>query len=290
MELSARKLVGIFLLTGTYGVDDTPQTAGWTILSDGEGGTGNYAETRVLGSDAVASVQWSLRAPQTEGEYRLITSMHHGGDNTPRLALDAVGILISVGPVPENMPQISADWAPPTTSVVGETVQISVPTVNATSVSLEWRTDDGTTGTDPLTASQDVWSGSLPTPLSPTEIQYRVPMTNDEFEEYSAWITLSVEEVEVFPNAWAFRLQSLAVLFTALALCISLNRRLGRKAGIGKSGALEVFGDLASMPMAEAQVVVATLDLSDVRRPVGWSDEQWVHYGEEYLRDLGGGV
>jgi hypothetical protein len=290
MELSARKLVGIFLLTGTFGVDDTPQAAGWTILSDGEGGTGNYVEQRVINSDGNASAQWSLRAPQTEGEYRLITSIHHGGDSTPRLAVDEVGLLISVGPVPENFPQISNDWSPTINSVVGEEVQISVQTANATSVSVEWKTSDGTTGTGALASAGEYWTGSLPTALSPIDFQYRIVLTNDEFEENSAWMTLSVEAQEVLPNVWAFRLQAMGILFAAIALCITLNRRLGRRAGIGKSGALEVFGDLASMPMAEAQVVAATLDLSDARRPVGWSDEQWVHYGEEYLRDLGGGV
>jgi hypothetical protein len=290
MELSARKLVGIFLLTGTHGVDDTPQAAGWTIASDGEGGAGNYVEARVINSAGVATAQWSLRAPQIEGDYRLITSIHHGGDGVARLALDEVGILISVGPVPENQPQISAGWAPPTNTQVGETVRISVPAVNATSASLEWKTTDGTAGSLPLIASEDDWSGSLPTPLSPTEIQYRVVLKNDEFEENSAWFTLSFEAPEALPNDWAFRLQAIAILFTALALCITLNRRLGRKAGIGKSGAVEVFGDLASMPMGEAQEVVASLDLTDLRRPVGWSDEQWVHYGEEYLRNIGGDV
>ena len=69
MELSARKLVGIFLLTGTHGVDDTPQAAGWTMASDGEGGAGNYVEARGINSAGVATAQGSVRAPQRGGDH-----------------------------------------------------------------------------------------------------------------------------------------------------------------------------------------------------------------------------
>ena len=30
------------------------------------------------------------------------------------------------------------------------------------------------------------------------------------------------------------------------------------------------------------------INMDDPRRPVGWSDEQWMHYGSDYLQSNGG--
>jgi hypothetical protein len=289
MQLSERKLAGLFLLTGTHGVGDTPQADGWTILSDGAGGSGNYVEQRVTSLDGSTSVTWALRAPLVEGDYRLITAIHHGGDASARMAVDEVGVLITVGPVPENLPQISAEWAPPTKTLVGEEMVLSVPASNSTSVSLEW-TSRGAEGSVVMTQQGDAWVGSLPIALSATEIQYRVVMTNEIFVESSAWITLSVEQQDILPNAWAFRFQSIAIMFVSLAFCITLNRRFGRPAKAGISGMKSTFNQPSTIPMAPVQQVVQGIDMSDPRRPLTWSDEQWLHYGEDYLKGLEGGV
>ena len=32
------------------------------------------------------------------------------------------------------------------------------------------------------------------------------------------------------------------------------------------------------------------INLDDTRRPEGWSDEQWMHYGPEYIASSGGEI
>ena len=85
MELSERKIVGVFLTTGTFGVDDSPDNSGWTVISDNNGGSSNYVEIYVLDSDEGISVSWSLSAPSTEGITTFHVGIQHGGDGIARL-------------------------------------------------------------------------------------------------------------------------------------------------------------------------------------------------------------
>ena len=71
--------VGIFLLSSTNANGDIPTTDGWSILSDGMGGSNNYIEFAPPESN-VLSHSWILRADEI-GEKLLYVSVHHG-DNT----------------------------------------------------------------------------------------------------------------------------------------------------------------------------------------------------------------
>ena len=98
MELSERKIVGVFLTTGTFGVDDSPDNSGWAIISDSNGGSSNYVESYVLDPDEGISVSWSLSAPSVEGTTTFHIGIHHGGDGIARLGdtNDQGGVSISV--------------------------------------------------------------------------------------------------------------------------------------------------------------------------------------------------
>ena len=47
VETTVSGLLGVFLLSDLSGADDTPADAGWTILSNSEGGDQNYVEITV---------------------------------------------------------------------------------------------------------------------------------------------------------------------------------------------------------------------------------------------------
>ena len=71
--------IGIFLLSSTNANNDIPTTGGWSILSDGMGGTNNYIEYASVDSN-VLTHSWILRADEVGGKV-LYVSVHHG-DNS----------------------------------------------------------------------------------------------------------------------------------------------------------------------------------------------------------------
>ena len=71
--------IGIFLLSSTNANGDIPTTDGWSILSDGMGGSNNYIEYASVDSTTLTHA-WILRADQI-GEKTLYVSVHHG-DNS----------------------------------------------------------------------------------------------------------------------------------------------------------------------------------------------------------------
>lgn len=282
MELSERRVVGFFLLSSTNGVRDTPADGGWTLLSDGAGGADNYVETHVLDADAGATITWSLRAPATEGSHTLFGVIQHGGDGVARLSTTA-SITIGVGPVPENLPQIAADWTPPTTRTIGEATELTVPAVNTTALTLEWRLGtDGPTQAIEAFQKEGLWVVTLPAALSELDVQYRFRMTNADFDERSTWVTLSAGEESYAGDMTALRLQMCGILFGTLALVIALQRRFGRT----EAEETVIIHDMTNMVVGQLTQEKATLSMNDPRRPSNWSDEHWMYYGEEHIRSL----
>jgi len=227
MELSSKRIVGIFLLSDLHGVADTPQDAGWSILYNDNGGATNFQETRAFDSSEGVTVSWMLRAPAEQGNHTLFAAVHHGGGGVARMAVDEVGISIIVGPVPENLPQIAIGWEPVMIRKIGEDTTLILPVVNATTVQVEWRIgDDGPTETIAASLGQDGWSAVLPMALSDVEFQYRILMSNDDFSESSQWVTLTGEQQEWSTNVWAVRWQMCGIMFAVIGLCIATQRRL----------------------------------------------------------------
>jgi hypothetical protein len=327
MQLGAQRIVGIFLLSSLNGVDDSPSDAGWTILADGSGGSGNYIEHRVFTAEEGVEVTWILRAPSNEGEHQLHIAIHHGGDNNAHLGQSLAPLNITVGPIPENLPQISDSWQPISIRGLGLETELTLPIVNATSVMVEWRLQGGQTqsivatsgagtggGATGGTGSADIvsWRATLPAALGASSIDYRLVMVNDDFTEVTPWMELVAEESTFMPNLLAVRLQALALIFATTALIISLTRRLSNgpsstaknrtadsmpmlggamTSGATAPGAPSPAGIMPAIPhLAGGQVVQpATLAMDDPRRPVGWSDEQWRHYGAGHIEKMDGG-
>ena len=47
IQTTTSGLLGFFLLSDLSGADDTPDDAGWTVISNSEGGTENYVEAHI---------------------------------------------------------------------------------------------------------------------------------------------------------------------------------------------------------------------------------------------------
>ncbi len=344
MELSSKRIVGVFLLSDLHGVADTPEDSGWTVLDNDNGGESNYQETLAFDSSEGVTVSWVLRAPAEQGNHTLFAAVHHGGGGVARMAVDDVGISIDVGPIPENLPQMNLDWDPVTNRDIGEVTMLTLPVINATTVRVEWRIGgDGPTTTVAAVSGEGGWKASIPMALSDVEFQYRVLMLNDDFSEYSRWVTLSSEHEEWSTNIWAVRLQMCGIMFAVIGLCIAVQRRFAHSVGpqddvmastlavvphamipadqtalfIESSPPPPTLDEIRAMaaanppqmgfdepqqptyaeppPALQAAAAPAvdttesaTLALDDPRRPGNWSDEQWLYYGHEHIKELGG--
>ena len=305
MELGAQRLVGIFLLSTLHGVDDSPTDHGWTILSDGSGGKGNYVEQRAFNAEEGVEVTWTLRAPSAEGQHQLHVAVHHGGDNTAHIGQSMAPLNISVGPIPENLPQIAESWEPVSVRGLGAETTLDLPVVNATTVTVEWRLSGGPTQTVTATSVADDWTATLPAAVGPSSIDYRVVMENDDFSEATPWMELVAEEPTFAPNILAVRIQALALTLVTAALVISFTRRLSRGsstttkdralpppgAALPPSGAGLMPAAAASPPSDPDTSAAATaggLQMDDPRRPAGGTDERWLHYGQGLASKQGG--
>ena len=170
-----------------------------------------------------------------------------------------------------------------------------MPVVNATTVTLEYRIGEGPIATIEASQSVDTWVATLPAALSDITLSYRVVMSNDEFTETTGWISVSNEIEEYSADIFAVRLQSMALLFGSLALCISIQRRMSSSSqkSLGEPEAALISADQTSMVVPTNSAVPMTmapsLALDDPRRPAGWTDEQWLHYGPDHITQNSGG-
>ena len=284
MELSERKIVGVFLTTGTFGVDDSPDNSGWTIISDNNGGSSNYVESYVLDSDEGISISWSLSAPPTEGITTFHVGIQHGGDGIARLGdtSEQGGISVSVGPIPENFPQL-LDWTPITQRNVGEETVLEAKMMNVTSAFIEWRIS-GTETISSIEAESSVngWKVDFPTALADGSMEYRWRISNSEFETTTAWTTLVTDSSSLVDENPS-RLLMLALAMITGSVLISLQRFMANdlvSQNINNNS-------LNSSKERVIQNLRPEINLNDPRRPEGWSDEQWTHYGPDFISSTG---
>ena len=284
MEISEKRLLGAFLSTGTFGVDDSPDNSGWIINSDSNGGTSNYVEVYVIDSTEGVSISWSLTAPDVEASTTFHIGVHHGGGGAARSADTGLqgGLTISVGPIPENFPQLS-EWNPVTKRDIGESTVIQATMDNVTSANLEWKIS-GTNNINSISAERtsNEWKASLPAALDEGSLEYRWRISNAEFETTSAWTTLSSDGTSVVDVNPA-RLLMLSLAMITASLLISIQRFMAQDL-ISSTSKLEHFEPSKDRSFDTTNIGI---NMNDPRRPSGWSDEQWEHYGPDYLVSQG---
>lgn len=238
MELSARRLVGVMLLSSLNGVDDHPSEDGWRIVQDPAGTRFNYVELVGLSSDRPLEFQWVLEVPETVGAHTLFARVHHGADPNPselaRSTTNSTGLTIPVTPPPANLPELG-EWAPPEVALLGETTSLRIEPANATDVQLWWRTEsDGSyrrgTISNVSTDGSAVWEADLPAVLRETNLSYRFVLINPQFEVVTPSLRLSAEAPRFETDGTALLLQSWAGAFAVIAGLLAVQRAVGRRA------------------------------------------------------------
>ena len=190
-------------------------------------------------------------------------------------------------------------WDAMTSRSLGEASELSMPVANATAVTLEYRIGEGPIASISAQMEGEAWVVTLPAALSDIPLSYRVVMSNEEFTETTGWISVANNVDGYSADILAVRLQSMALMLGSLALCISIQRRMARNSSsaIVEPEAALISPDQTSMvvpsmaaPEFEApQMEPTSLALDDPRRPSGWTDEQWLHYGPDHIKQNHGG-
>ncbi len=61
VQFSSSDTLGLFLITDTTGHSDLPEDAGWTVISDQNGGDNNYVELEASSLSSEYSLSWTLK-------------------------------------------------------------------------------------------------------------------------------------------------------------------------------------------------------------------------------------
>ena len=222
--------IGIFLLSSTNANNDIPTTDGWSILSDGMGGSNNYIEYASIDSN-VLTHSWILRADEV-GEKVLFVSVHHGDNSGADAGSPFFGVSqafeITVEAIPENLQRIDPEYQPPTSREVGESTTLCIETIAASSVAIEWREPSGESYQVETTQNNGCWNAVLPSALLPSTIEWRAILDGEGPQQTTPWFSLTSAEPTWEADETALLLQSIAhfVLFFGVVLLVRKPKRI----------------------------------------------------------------
>ena len=305
-QLSNQRMLGVFLLVNDRGAKDTPGHQGWQIVADPNGGANNYVEKSVARSAENITFTWTLRAP-VAGNYDLLASIHHGGTSQPAHG-NSPSISFAVVEPPANLPRLSTDFTPPSTRSLGEETTIELVTDDVDSFSIEWRTEGGSIETLNVTEGKF----TLPAAVNAGKIEWRAHLNGEGPSQTTPWFALISQEPAWQIDEPTLFLQGLAMMLL-LAGLVMLQRPSSEvekiPIAVDATALVEAThfatgqppAAFAPAPMPAALPAPATLPqliptpapmpaipLEGI--PVGWSMEQWRHYGQEHLdKNKGGG-
>ena len=291
LETSSTRVIGLFLLTDMTGHSDTPQDAGWDILSDANGGSVNYIERTLTSGQNETTISWVLRASSL-GPTSFYAAIHHGcASSSPFFGSTASSLAVNVEPVPENLPRLAADFTPPTKRLLNSPTELLIHTEYTESLQFEWMAEDGLVQTSIVnTSGENSWTTSLPAALQPTTVQWRVIMEGEGPEQTSPWFTLTAEKASWEVSQNAVYLQAFALLFMTAGIVLSLQNRFAYIPSLSKydeAPALLEAHNSSPTPENPASTTVAPLPAEGL--PNGWTEEQWEWYGHDYLAGKYGG-
>lgn len=216
--------IGIFLLSSTNANNDLPTSDGWTILSDGMGGSNNYIEYASIDSN-VLTHSWILRAEEV-GEKQLYVSVHHGDNSGNDAGSPFFGVSqafeITVEAIPENLQRIDPEYQPPTSREVGESTTLCLETIAASDVIIEWREPSGEPYQLETIQNNVCWNAVLPSALTASTIEWRAILEGEGPQQTTPWFSLTSTEPTWEADETALMLQSIAhfVLFFGLVLLV----------------------------------------------------------------------
>ena len=221
--------IGIFLLSSTNANNDIPTTDGWSILSDGMGGSNNYIEYASIDSN-VLTHSWILRADEV-GEKTLYVSVHHGDNSGTDAGSPFFGVSqafeITVEAIPENLQRIDPEYQPPTSREVGDSTTLCLETIAASDVVIEWREPSGESYQVETSQNNGCWIAVLPSALSTSTIEWRAILDGEGPQQTTPWFSLASAEPTWEADETALMLQSIAhlVLFFGLVLLVRKPKR-----------------------------------------------------------------
>lgn len=228
IETTTTGLLGFFLLSDLSGASDTPADAGWTIVSNSEGGTENYVEAVIASGQTQHTVHWTLRAPPV-GLASLHAAIHHGsqdGSDAPFFGASSGPATIDVREVPEDLPRLAANFEPTVRRNVGESTTMTVATEHVNQVIVEWKVSSGEVNTATVTSvGENTWSFALPASLQPVQIEWRAHLEGKGPDQTTPWFQLQSEEPSWSVDENAAYVQSVAMLLVFMVAFLSLQRR-----------------------------------------------------------------
>ena len=294
LETSSSGIVGLFLLTDMTGHSDTPQDAGWEILSDANGGAVNYIERTLEPGQNETSISWVVRASSLDST-TFYAAIHHGGYSTPYFGSSASGLEVSVQAVPENLPRLAADFMPPTLRTIDTPTELNIETQFTETLQFEWKSEDGLIMNSVVNTSGDnSWTTTIPAALQPTTIQWRVILEGEGPTQTTPWFILAAEESSWEVEEGAVYLQAFALLFMTAGIVLLLQTRLTKNPPVSKYDDTSIvaaslaLGDVQAMPQnTTTETTLAPIPEGGL--PNGWTEEQWEWYGHDYLAGMYGG-
>ena len=221
--------IGIFLLSSTNANGDIPTTDGWSILSDGMGGSNNYIEYSTTDS-SILSHSWILRSDDV-GEKTLYVSVHHGDNSGADEGSPFFGVsqafTITVEPIPKNLQRIHPDYEPPLSREIGESTKLCLETLAASNVVLEWREPSGQTYQLETTKKDQCWEAELSAALTASTVEWRAVLEGEGPQQITPWFSLTSVEPTWEADETALLLQSIThfVFFFGLVLLFRSPRK-----------------------------------------------------------------
>ena len=275
VQFSSSDKIGLFLITDTTGHSDLPEDAGWTVLSDQNGGDNNYVELPASSLTNEYTVSWTIKSDSLQPT-DFYLSIHHGSDNTPFFGISNA-LTISPQAVPDNLPRLASDYSPIISRDIGQNTTISVSTNDVQQMAIQWRLVDGeTVFVNASLVDQDEWSFALPAALQPSIIEWRAILSGDGPDQTTPWFRIAAQEPALEINQLQIYLQSLALGLFFIGLVLTLHNGFRHSENTTYEAASMVASDTESEPMPP---------IPDGGLPEGWTIEQWKWYGNEYLEE-----
>ena len=221
---------------------------------------------------SVYSHTWILRADEIGSKTLYVAVQHGGSSGSPYFGISQA-FDIEVIPIPENLQRLNPEYSPTTSRDIGDSTDLCVETVNASSVEIEWREPSGDAIELTTILEGDCWKATLPASIDGNTIEWRAILEGEGPTQTTPWFSLSSLEPRWEANEMALNLQSLAhvVLFFGIVLLLKMPRK-----------------DTSELKKYEASTEVLAQENTPPPLPAdglpdGWSMEQWNHYGADYL-------
>ena len=237
------------------------------------GDTNNYIEISMDNPPtSVYSHTWILRADEVGPKTLYVAVQHGDSSGSPYFGISQA-FEVDVIPIPENLQRLHPEYSPPASRDIGESTDLCVETINASSVVIEWREPSGNPIQLPTSPDEGCWKALLPAAIDENTIQWRAILEGDGPTQTTPWFSLSSLEPKWEASEMALNLQSIAhiVLFFGIVLLLKIPRK--------KTSEFNKYE--ASSEVVEQENLGPPLPAEGL--PDGWSMEQWNHYGADYL-------